>query len=80
MPCVCEEIKRGREPLGSWPRVCFACACVLQDLGDLDRVGRGALEQVVGDDPHVERAGVGQVLADAADEGVVLPAALTASG
>ena len=42
-----------------------------EQLGDLDGVGRGALAQVVGDDPEVERALVAGVAADAADEDVV---------
>ena len=44
-----------------------------QELGELDRVGRGALAQVVADDPEREPAVVGdaRVLADAADVDLV---------
>ena len=47
-------------------------AALDEQLGDLDGVGRGALAQVVGDDPEVERALVAGVAADAADEDVVV--------
>ncbi len=43
----------------------------VEDLGDLDRVGRGALEQVVADHPHLQPARVGRVAAQAADEHLV---------
>ena len=51
-----------------------------QELGDLDGVGRGALAQVVADDPQVEAAVVRGVAADAADEDLVRPAASVPSG
>ena len=44
----------------------------MQQLSHLDRVQRGALAQVVGDDPQVECALVPGVAADAPDEHVVL--------
>ena len=44
----------------------------MQQLGQLDRVGGGALAQVVGDDPHVQRALMARVAPDAPDEHVVL--------
>ena len=44
---------------------------LVQDLGDLDRVGRGALEQVVRDDPQAQPALVRGVAPQAADEDVV---------
>src|SRR3954471_11684450 len=40
-----------------------------EQLGDLDRVERGALPQIVGDAPEVEAVLDGRVLADAADVG-----------
>src|SRR4051812_29067609 len=42
-------------------------AALVQELGDLDRVQRGALEQVVADDEQVEAGGVAEVLAHATD-------------
>ena len=45
-------------------------SALVQDLGDLDRVGRGALEQVVADDPHLQAARVARVAAQAADLGL----------
>src|SRR5262245_63699894 len=49
-----------------------------QHLGDLHRVGRGALAEVVGDDPQVQAVGDRRVAADAPDEDLV--AALGAQG
>src|SRR5450756_3105224 len=42
-----------------------------QFLGDLHGVQRSALPNVVGDNPHGQAVGVGYVLSDAADEGLV---------
>ena len=44
-----------------------------EQLGDLDGVGRGALAQVVADDPEVEAALVRGVAADPADQHLVAP-------
>ena len=46
-------------------------AALVQDFGDLDRVGGGALEQVVADDPHLQAARVRGVAPQAADEDLV---------
>src|ERR1700728_2428905 len=43
-----------------------------QAFGDLDGVERGALAQIVGDDPHRQSILDGRVLADTADVGRVL--------
>src|SRR5579875_1872843 len=45
---------------------------LVQQLGDLDGVRGGALAEVVGDDPEIERALVAAVAADASDEHAVL--------
>ena len=41
------------------------------ELGELDGVERGALQEVVADDPEVEALRVTEVLADAADDDLV---------
>ena len=46
-------------------------ATLVQNLRDLHRVGRGALEQVVADDPHLQAARVRRVAPQAADEDLV---------
>ena len=46
-------------------------AALVQQLGELHGVRGGALAQVVGDDPHVQRALVAGVAADAPDEHLV---------
>src|SRR5262245_51796318 len=51
-----------------------------QALGDLDRIKRCTLAQVVGDDPHREPVLNGRILADAADVGRVLASALEGRG
>ncbi len=51
-------------------------AALDKQLRELHGVGRRALAQVVGDNPHVERALVAGVAADAADEDVVLAGGL----
>src|SRR5262245_66520743 len=48
------------------------CSRAKQQLRDLHRVRRRALAQLVADDPEVEAAGMGQVLADPPHEAVVL--------
>ena len=53
---------------------------LVQDFGDLHRVGRGALEQVVADDPHLQAALVRGVAAQAADEDLVAARAGSAVG
>ena len=53
------------------PRASAIRSRVVQHLGDLDRVGGRALEQVVGDHPQAEAALVRRVAADPADEDLV---------
>src|SRR6185437_6782488 len=45
---------------------------LVHDLGELDRVRRGALAQVVRHDPHLERLVVARVAPDPADEDIVM--------
>src|SRR5512142_2140136 len=65
----CRSVTRGRRARP---------ASVDEDLGDLDRVGGGALAQVVADDPEGEAATVGyrRVRPDPADEDLVAPGSL----
>jgi cellulose synthase/poly-beta-1,6-N-acetylglucosamine synthase-like glycosyltransferase len=51
-----------------------------KELGELDRVGGGALAQVVRNHPQVEGALVGRVVADAPDEDLVAPIGLQRRG
>ena len=48
-----------------------------EQLGDLDRVERRALAQIVADDPQAEAVLDRRILADAADEGRVFADAST---
>src|SRR5215203_4120635 len=46
-------------------------SALVQNLGNLHRIGGGALEQVVADDPHLQAAVVGGIAPQAADEDLV---------
>ena len=67
-----DELDVAHRP-GSYRRPVYSVGHELEQLlGDLDGVGRGPLAEVVGDAPEQQGVGPVQVLADPADEDVVL--------
>src|SRR5690606_17146524 len=65
---------------GGGGRVAWLEAQLDQRFGDLDGVERGALAQIVRDNPDIEAVLDGGILADAADKGVVFADAFDRGG
>ena len=72
-PHPARSSSRRASPRPTWPSSGGGAdeAALVQQLGDLHGVQRGALEQVVADDEEVQRVRVAEVAADAADGDLV---------